>query len=462
MDNMHPLHDQFEAHWRFLRAAYQGVDSLVREGYLLRHERESERNFRRRMRELFTFNYSRGVVDLFTHYLFRKPARRDLGTLGNDPLWLQFADDCDLWGSNFEVFLLEQQRVAAIMGHAGILVDKHAPGSLPPDMTRAQEIEQGLYPYVCAYTPLDILDWEHDRDTTGRPFLRYLRLREPHGLCRIWRPDSWELWEEVSKESTERSRLVERGDNPLGEIPFVWLYNLRSLEHRGVGQSDLADIAAIDLSILRNLSQCEEVIGLAGFPMMRKPMREPGEAAPDITGPSAVLEFNPEHGESGKPDWLKADVAATVSAIQQWISFKVGEIYRAANTGGQAMTEVSTQAQSGVALKTRFQLLNSKLAAKAVNLAEAERGILWYWLRWQNQERLYKELLVERATDYEVEDLNADLRSMMEAAGFVQTPAFAREMRKRAARPLLAHLDQGRQARVLREIEEEAGREEKK
>jgi hypothetical protein len=453
IEDTHPLYDMFAPQWRFMRAAYEGAAALVRMGAITRHERESERNFRRRLQEVYTLNYSRGIVDLFSHYLFRKPARRDLGPLANDPLWLQFADDCDLWGSNFEVFLLEQQRVAAIMGHAGILVDKHAPQDRDPaGMTRAQEIEEGLYPYLCAYTPLDILHWEHGRDRTGRPFLRYLKLREQDGLYRIWRPDSWETWQAAER----GAQLVERGHNPLGEIPFVWLHNLRSLEHRGVGHSDLADIAAIDLSILRNLSQCEEVMGLAGFPMMRKPMREPGDTAPDLTGPTAVLEFNPEHGEAGKPDWLRAEVAATAAAIQEWISFKVKEIYRAANAGGQAVTESATQAQSGVALKTRFQLLNSKLAAKAVNLAEAERGILWHWLKWQNQERLYPENSIDRATDYEVEDLHADLTAMVEAARFVAAPGFGVELRKRAARTFIDHLDDRRQADILRDIEEHA------
>jgi len=448
----HALHDRFARQWRFMRAAYQGVEALLDSGALLRHERESERNFRRRMAELYAFNYSRAVVDLFTHYLFRKPARRDLGPLAQDPLWRQFSDDCDLWGANFDVFLLEQQRVAAIMGHAGILVDKYPSQAL----TRAQEIEHGLYPYCCAYSPLAILDWRHARDATGRPYLAYLKLHEDDGCYRLWWPQGWEMWR---LESGGGPELLDQGDNPLGEIPFVWLYNLRHLEHRGIGHADLADVARIDLSILRNLSQAEEVIGLAGFPMMRKPMREPGDPAEDVAGPTAVLEFNPEYGEAGKPDWLRADVAATVASVQEWVAFKVREIYRAANAGGQAMTEMSTQAQSGVALKTKFQLLNSKLAAKAENLAEAERGILWHWLSWQGQRSLYHEIAVERPKSYEVEDLQAELESMVAAAQLVQAPAFALELQKRAARPFIEHLDDGRQAAVLRDIEEQATRE---
>jgi len=445
----HPLHDAWSERWTFYQAAYEGVQGLIRCGAIERHEREGERNFRRRLREVYNLNYCKGIVDLFSHYLFRKPPLRDLGPLADDALWRLFKDDCDLWGSNFDNFMAEQQRAAAILGHVGLLVDKHAIDA----GTRAEELRLGIYPYLAAYSPLAILDWSYDRDLSGRPFLNFLKLRDDDGSYRIWRTEGWEVWRE--NQDSGRPELVASGPNPLGEIPFVWLYNLRSLEHRFLGYSDLTDIAHIDLSIVRNLSQCEEAIGLAGFPMMRKPMREAHQAGPDLSGVAAVLEFNPELGEAGKPDWLKAEVGETVSAILDWIGFKSREIYRVANAGGISMTEVSGQAQSGVALKTKFQLLNAKLAAKAANLAEAERMIVWYWLRWQNQERLYERVAIDRAKSYEVDDLAADLANALAVRDLVSAPKFRTELQKRMAKPFLDHLDDKEQSDVLREIEQE-------
>jgi hypothetical protein len=449
--NAHPLHHAWRERWIFYQAAYEGAHALARQGLILRHERESARNFRRRLRETYTLNYSKGVVDLFSHYLFRKPAERDLGPLAEDALWLCFKDDCDLWGARLDAFLLDQQRAAAILGHVGLLVDKPAIEL----GTRAEELRLGIYPYVAAYSPLAILDWSHGRDPGGRPFLDYLKLQDEDGRYRIWRPDSWEVWREAPESG--QTQLLAQGPNPLGEIPFVWLYNLRSIEHRFLGHSDLTDIAAIDLSILRNLSQCEEVLGLAGFPMMRKPMREAHQSGPDLTGVAAVLEFNPELGEAGKPDWLKAEVGESTSAILEWIAFKAGEIYRVANAGGVSATEVATQVQSGVALKTKFQLLNAKLAAKAANLAEAERMLVWYWLRWQGQERLYERISIERPKSFEIDDLAADLANALSARELIHAPLFRAELQKRLAKPFLEHLDDKRQAEVLRDIEEGEG-----
>jgi hypothetical protein len=444
----HTLHHAWRERWTFYQAAYEGVHALVRSGAIQRHERESERNFRRRLRETYNLNYSKGVVDLFSHYLFRKPAQRDLGPLADDALWLRFKDDCDLWGARFDAFLIEQQRAAAILGHVGVLVDKPA-----LDLgTRAEELRLGVYPYLASYSPLAILDWSYGRDVSGRPFLDYLKLQDEDGRYRMWRPDFWEVWRENPQSG--QCELLASGPNPLGEIPFVWLYNLRSIEHRFLGYSDLTDIAAIDLSILRNLSQCEEVIGLAGFPMMRKPMREAHQSGPDLAGVASVLEFNPELGEAGKPDWLKAEVGETTSSILEWIAFKAREIYRVANAGGVATTEVASQAQSGVALKTKFQLLNAKLAAKAANLAEAERMLVWYLLRWQNQERLYDRVSIERPKSFEIDDLAADLANALSVRGLIGAPQFQTELQKRLAKPFLDHLDDKRQGEVLRDIEQ--------
>ena len=247
--------------------------------------------------------------------------------------------------------------------------------------------------------------------------------------------------------------LENEGANPLGEIPFVFLYNLRHVRWKSIGISDISDIAPIDLSIVRNLSQCEEVIGLAGFPMMRKPMRELHETGPDLAGVSAVLEFNPEHGESGKPDWLHAAVGESVSAIMEWISFKVKEIYRTANAGSAVFNEQSSS-ESGTALRTRFQLLNSRLVAKGNNVSEAERGIIWYWLKWQQQERLYDGILVERPKSYEVDDLSSDLGNALNVRQLIEAPEFGMELQKRVARNFLDHLDDKRANEVLKNIEQ--------
>ncbi len=205
-------------------------------------------------------------------------------------------------------------------------------------------------------------------------------------------------------------------------------------DHGGIGTSDIAGIARIDASIIRNLSQGEEVIKYSAFPMMRKPMRRAGEGI-DAAGPTAILEFDPQF-PNAKPDWLEAKCAEPVEAIMEWIDKKVGEIYRSVNAGGIQATETSTQAKSGVALQYEFQQLNSKLATKASNLDEAELSIIRLWMKWQNMTG-FDEITVRRPRKFSVEDLSTDLNNALVAKTVVTSTAFGKAISRRIARQCL-------------------------
>jgi hypothetical protein len=457
VSDLRVLHAEYErnvSEWRFLMASYEGAKELVRLGFLVRNERESLKNWRRRLQEAYGFSYSKSIVDLFNFYLFKKPVKRSLGILADDEAWQNFMRDCNLYGDHFDWFLHNQGRYASIQGHMGILIDK---ASVTFD-TRAEELEAGIYPYVASYFPTAILDWSFARDDFNRPFLSYLKLLDDDGQYRLWWQDRWEVWREpILDDGTKAVGEIEavpvaQGQNPLGEIPFVWLYNERS-KTVPIGVSDIHDVARIDVSILRNLSQGEEVINYGAFPMMRKPLLEATTSQTvDETGVTAVLEFDPEHPES-KPDWLDSQVKEPVDAILMWIARKVEEIYRSTNVGGMAATQVSTVAKSGVALRTEFQLLNSKLVSKATNLEKAERQIINFWLRWQEQEDLEKDTNIERPRTYEIDNLAADLENALTSSTIVKSKKFIQTLQKMVARLMLPGLEENQWAEIDEEIE---------
>ena len=459
VSDLRAVHREYEKNmleWRFLMASYEGAKELVRLGFLIRNERESIANWRRRLTEAYGFSYSKSIVDLFNFYLFKKPVKRTLGPLSTDEAWNNFMRDCNLYGDHFDWFLHNQGKWASIEGHMGILVDK-ASATVE---TRAEELAAGIYPYVAAYFPLAILDWAFARDQFNRPFLAYLKLKDDDDQYRLWWQDHWQIWAEpllddgTKATDDQDAQFIAEGPNPLGEIPFVWLYNERS-KTIPIGVSDIHDVARIDVSILRNLSQGEEVINYGAFPMMRKPMQEAGGSRTvDETGVTAILEFDPEHPDS-KPDWLEAEVKDPIEAILMYIARKVEEIYRSTNVGGMASTEISTVAKSGVALKTEFQLLNSKLVSKAVNMEKAEIQIINFWLRWQEQEDLEKDITVERPRTYEVENLAADLENALTASTVVKSKKFMQQLQKMIARMMLPALDDDQWKEIDDEIDAE-------
>jgi len=318
------VYDENIVDWKRNRAAYDGADAMVDVGFISKHERESEVAWQRRKAELYGFGYSASVVDLFNHYLFRKPPTREYGdSLASDKLFEAFLDDADFDGNDLDAFLKESARMAGIYGHVGILVD--TPGYVANSL--ADALDHGVYPYLGMYLPTSILDWKHERNEFGRKQLTYLKLYDDQGVYYIWTPEMWEQWEIVeNKEGSESVRLVAQGQHDLGEIPFVWVYNSKD-PGREVGTSDLQAIAPIDASVIRNLSQAEEVLTFAGFPMLRKPWPVVGESDTVTVGPTSVLEFNPELGEAGKPDILSAQIGEAMSGIELLLERKEKAIY---------------------------------------------------------------------------------------------------------------------------------------
>ncbi|TVM34627.1 hypothetical protein [Oceanidesulfovibrio marinus] len=424
--------------WRFWMAAYEGASALVAAGALTRHPREDAQSYRDRCNEAVGFNYSRSIVHLFGNYLFEKPPMRDLGGLAEDSLWQAFEADCDLFGSDFAAFLVEQQKYASVYGHVGVLVDTPGRGA----MTRKEEREHGVYPYVAAYHPEAILDWAYEREEGGRPRLAWVKLLEEDGTVLVYGRERWERWRPAETRAgavAADAELVSGGEHPLGQVPFVWLMNIRG-RRRNIGVSDIADIALLDASILRDLSLGSEVIKNSAFPMFRTPKQPPdasGEREVEV-GPRAVLEWDPEYENGAKQDWLEAAAREPIEAILLWTSKKAEEIYRMANAGGLNATQVSGEAKSGVALRQEFQLLNTVLAAKANNLEEAERAIIGLWLAWQGRGGEVGRISVERPRNFSVEDLAADLENAARGAELIaESPTFQAEIKMLMAKRLL-------------------------
>lgn len=474
LQETHEVYQEYKDEWTFLQAAYNGAKDLIAYGAIIRHERESKVNYDRRIDEAYGFSYSRSIVELFNFYLFKENVKRDLGNLADDELWALFVKDCNLEADEFDEFLLNAGKSASIQGQCGILVDKP---NVTTD-TKADDIDKEIYPYVSLYKSLAILDWKYERDEFNKPTLTYLKLRDDDDLYRIWYPDRWEVWEEPDLESGEstttytrtspsspeakfmgkkrtgkgQANLINSGENPLGEIPWIWLYNVKTGE-RGVGHPDISDIARIDASIMRNLSEIEEVITFGAFPMMRKPQVESGHSllGSDEVGMAAILEFDPDN-PSSKPDWLEAAVSEPIDAILKVIAKKIEEIYRTSNAGGMASMEISTQAKSGTALKAEFQLLNAKLVAKGILLEKAEMEIIRFWLAWHNQKEWFVDVTIERADTYEVENLAQNLENILTSKSIVtSSETFKKKIEKKTVRLMLP----GEADEVFAEIDKE-------
>ncbi|MCK4788761.1 MAG: hypothetical protein KAV87_33775, partial [Desulfobacteraceae bacterium] len=276
----------------------------------------------------------------------------------------------------------------------------------------------------------------------------YLKLRESNDDITIWRIGSWETWTIPIKGDPERK---EYGTVEINEIPFIWLENLKSITNPQVGLPDITEIALITASIVRDISCGDEVIRYAGFPMLRKPMKSVVDDSPDITGASAVLEFDPDKPNS-KPDWLDAPTKDPVEAIQNWINQKIAEIFQAAHLSGVHAHEKSDQVRSGVAMRYEFQQLTRVLAKKSVNLNEAELGIIRLYSLWQGVTN--NKVEVSRPNDFSIDDLAAALESLIDANNLVKSITFNRQVQKSVVRKTLSDESTENLKKIYEEIDQ--------
>lgn len=453
LETTNPIYDELIDQWLFWGACYEGVNGLKRINHFKKHPRETPGNYKKRIDGLYSFNYCGTVVDTINHYLFKANFIRQFSALDDDELFQLFKADADLEGTDYDALMKQNDRDASIYGYVGVLVDK--PNVEAANMQDA--INKQIYPYAATYLPQNILDWSFTIDpASGRPVLSFVKLRDTDGNIRVWNRTEWEVWELTDPENGQEHEtpfIVSSGENELGEVPMVLHYNEKHPVYRRLGQSMIKDVSHIDLSITKNLSDMEEVIELASFPMMRKPKQQvtAKDENQDIVGPDAVLVFDPENPDS-KPDWLNSEVQGPISAVLDVIVKKEDAIYRITSTGG-ILSSNSREIPSGDALSFLFSRLEASMAKKGDNTVEAERGILRLWLKWQDKEGVAKEIQVEAPDSYAVEALAQRLQDILTATAFVNSETYTKAARKSVAQTAFK-LTNDDEKQVIEEIDD--------
>jgi hypothetical protein len=444
----HPLYSDYIDEWDLYDVVFRSGKPLI-EYAIYRHPRESEKNYNARLQDGYVFNFGKTIIDIFHFYLTEKDVVRDLKGLANDPQWEMFVKDADLSGTNYDVLLDEAQKFASVGGSIGILVNKPA-----SRRTVGQEIKNGIYPYYALYSLTNIYDWTFQKNPiTHRRELVYLKLYEGDGLYTLWYPNRWEQWLIGKKYS--KPELVDEDFNVLGEIPFLWMNNVKDLMHPEIGVSDLVDVSRIVTSMTQNLSCGEETIKLAGFPIMRIPKVREGEEEDEFAiGPRATSEFDPDV-KDGKADWMPTEILEPIEAMLKWIEKKADEIYRIAHLSGihgQRKSDTSGVA-SGLALRYEFSQLNSVLLAKSANQTEAELAALRLWLKWQGKEKLFKDMEVKRSSEFSIDEMSVALDNAITAMNRVMSKTFRNRVQEKIVKHTLPDLSQMDKELIQKEIE---------
>jgi len=359
--------------WEYYIRSYNGGYDYMIGQYLSRYNLELDNEFNQRLANTPCDNHCRNIIQIYSSFLFRVRPSRDFGSMEDEPSLESFLKDADLDGNNLNSVIKQAQNYSSIYGHCFMILDK-------PNIqteTKAEELNQDIRPYVSIVTPENVLDWNFERQLNGKYELNYLKIREEvdreNGqYLRMWYPDRIDT---VYMPDREEPQLVDTVPNMIGKIPAVILYNSKS-HKRGIGQSDLTDIADLQKSIYNEYSEMEQLIRLTNHPSLVKTPSVNASA-----GAGAVIEMPDEMEPNLKP-YLLQPSGASLTAIMDSINNKVESINRIAHTG--AVRTTKTQVSSGVALQTEFELLNARLSEKADNLQLAEEQLFNLYAMFQN------------------------------------------------------------------------------
>ena len=240
---------------------------------------------------------------------------------------------------------------------------------------------------------------------------------------RVWFPDRIET---IYMADREEPTIIDTADNLIGKIPAVILYNSKS-HKKGIGQSDLTDIADLQKAIYNEYSEIEQLIRLSNHPSLVKTPSVNASA-----GAGAIIEM-PEEIEPNLKPYLLQPNGSNLNSIMQSIENKVNSINRIAHIG--AVRTTKTQVSSGIALQTEFELLNARLSEKADNLELAEEQIFRLYAQFQNTTFDGE---INYADSFNIRDYASDLMFFQQAkASGVDSATLTKEIDKEIARAVV-------------------------
>ena len=421
---VHKDYQETVNNWEYYIRSYNGGYDYMVGQYLHRYNLELDNEFNQRLANTPCDNHCKNIIQIYSSFLFRVRPSRDFGSLADEPTINNFLKDADLEGNSLNAVIKQAQNYASIYGHCFLILDK-------PNVTtntRAEELDQDIRPYLSIVTPENVFDWNYERQLNGKYELNYLKIREEVDkkggtYMRVWYPDRIDT---IYMAEREEPRVIDTVDNMIGKIPAVILYNAKS-HKRGIGQSDLTDIADLQKAIYNEYSEMEQLIRLTNHPSLVKTPSVNASA-----GAGAVIEMPDELEPNLKP-YLLQPSGSSLQSIMDSIKNKVESINRIAHTG--AVRTQKTGISSGVALQTEFELLNARLSEKADNLQISEEQLFRLYALFQNG---VFDGEINYPDSFNIRDYATDLMFYQQAKAInVQSPTLSKEIDKEIARAVV-------------------------
>ena len=444
-DDIVNKHEQYKKNiyrWKYYYDSYFGGADYQQGQYLRKYMAEEDDGYNEYGKRLMNTpldNHCRSVVDTYTSFIWRQTPQREFGALSENPALKLFLKDADLEGRSFDAVMREATTLANVYGHVLLMLDKPASEAA----TLAEELAEGIRPYLVVITPDNIVDWEWERQRNGRYQISMLKIKEYEDeekcVYRVWERDIVTVYE-VDEDSADYT-VIEQYENQMGHIPASFLYGQRSHE-RGIGISQIADIADVQKAIYNELSELEQVIRISNHPTL---VMTEGVDASAGAGSVIVIE-DTDTDPSLKPYMLQPS-SQSIGSIIESVGTKIDMIDRMANLSSMRSTSRATA--SGISLKVERELLNVKLAQIADNLEICEEHIFAHFGHFYDVDY---DGVIDYPDNFDMTDVYTELDFLLKAsAAPVSSAQYKTEISKQIARIVVQ--DEEQMDAIVREIE---------
>ena len=269
-----------KGYWGRMQAVTNGTDFIryYAPTYLPKEPREPDDAYETRVQRSVLSPYTGRLIDNAVGLILRRPIE-----IEGDDYWLEWCNNVDGLGSNLNEYARRCLVSSLTYGHAGILVD------FPTDpgvTTLLEERSLDRRPYFNHVDAYDIWGWRQESPIPNSPLVQ-IRLHEyatvPEGKfgetrverMRVIYPDKYEVYQRYDNTTlaggaTTGSQveigLVEQGELPFNQIPFVPVYTNRT----GMLTSSppMIDIANLNITHYQRQADLIHALHIAAMPIL--------------------------------------------------------------------------------------------------------------------------------------------------------------------------------------------------
>lgn len=421
--------------YKLLHDAYYGDGMFYDGSALIKHARESNKNYSRRKKLAYYLNYVGPIIDSSVLPVFNDEIKRDYRDTAK---FKMFLDDVDRVGTNLQDFMSRQAIAAKLYSVVYILVNNEA----TLGDTEMDNLNMRALPFLTAIEPKNVIGWHFDERGTLLDFTyqgRYYDDDGWHTRKYKWTVDSWEVRD-------EHDQILKQGEHNLKRVPIVQWFGRNTDPQRVLPAPEFISIAKTNYHIYHLCSLLSQISDNQTFNILT--MQSAGSNMTDVTIGTNNLLIYPQ--DTDAPKFIAPD-SSPATVLMEQIKNLVSEMYRMSGLNSVIGVESS---KSGLAKKWDFERTNKNLVNFAVQCEKAEKAIVALYELWAGETVNYE---CEYPRDFNIDDVADCLAQAQQAFDLgITSKTFSLEVAKKVLEAYMPNIKPETYDAIIEELESAA------